>query len=144
MRTYGRIPKTLIPGLTFDGSSITFDDTLYTMDSTQAQSSGMQWVQVDTDSNGYNDLVWLTTLIQTLKLNLNESPFYATYGIPAQQSVVQQVFPDYYVALTQQAFSQYFASLLISKQSGTTTPTYLVNVTTHQGVKINANVAVPT
>ena len=102
------------------------------------------WVVVQTDANGNNDMVWLTTLIQVLKLNLNESPFYAQYGIPAQQSVMQQVSPDYYVALTQQAFAPYFASLIITKQNSTVTPTYQVTVKTHQGVTINASVPIPT
>jgi len=116
MRTYGRIPN---------------------------GSGGLQWVKVQTDSSGFNDLVWATTLCQVLLLNLGESPFYATYGIPAQQSVLQQVFPDYYVSLTQQAFSQYFAALMISR-TGTTPPTYQVTALTHQGVVLNASVAVPT
>lgn len=102
-----------------------------------------QWQEVTTDANGNNDLVWLTTLTQVLQLNLGESPFYATYGIPAQQSVIQQIFPDYYVALTQQLFSQYFASLIITKQPGST-PTYNITVVTHQGVTINASVSIPT
>lgn len=103
------------------------------------------WVVVQTDAKGNNDMVWLTTLIQTLLLNLGESPFYAQYGIPAQQSVMQQVFPDYYVTLTQQAFSPYFASLLISKDpTSKVVPAYKVNVTTHQGVKLNPSIPIPT
>ena len=115
MRTYGRITNP-------DGSKT--------------------WVAVQTDANGLNDQVYLTTLIQCLKLNLGESPFYAQFGIPAHPSVVQQVFPDFYVSQTQQQFAPYFASLLIAKQVSPT-PTYTINVTTHQGVKINASVPVP-
>ena len=99
------------------------------------------WVVVETDANGNDDLVWLTTLIQTLKLNLGESPFYANYGIPAHPSVVSQVQPDFYVARTQQQFARYFASLSIAKVPGTVTPTYNVTVTTHQGVVLSAQVA---
>lgn len=95
---------------------------------------------VTTDAQGQDDSVWLTTLIQVLKLNLGESPFYANYGIPAKPSVVQQVFPDFYVARVQQQFAQYFASLIVAKQPSTLNPTYLVNVTTHQGVKITASI----
>lgn len=108
MRTYGRI-------LNEDGSKT--------------------WVQVDPDANGYDDPIWLTTLAQCLKLSINESPFYANYGIPAQRSVVQQIFPDFYVAQTQSQFSQYFASLIIAKIPDPRTPTYNVNVVTHQGAK---------
>lgn len=93
-----------------------------------------QWVQVSTDASGDDSAVWLTTLVQCLKLNLNESPFYAANGIPAQPSVVQQLFPDFYVALTQQFFAPYFASLIITKQDSPT-PTYQVNVTTKQGAQ---------
>jgi hypothetical protein len=89
---------------------------LRTYGRTYNEDGTYQWVEVTTDSAGFNDEVWLTTLIQCLKLNLNESPFYAQYGIPAQQSVVQQVFPDFYVTRTQTQFAQYFASLVINKQ----------------------------
>ena len=103
------------------------------------------WVEVDTDPNGYNDAVYLTTLIQCLLLNLNESPFYGNYGIPAQQSVITQVFPDYYVWQTQQQFSSYFNSLIISPIPGATvngilTPVYQVSVVTHQGATIEATI----
>ena len=87
-----------------------------------------------------NDLVWLVTLCQVLLLNLGESPFYAQYGLPAQQSVIQQVWPDYYVARTQQLFAQYFASLIVSRVPGAKAPTYKINVTTNTGTKINTQV----
>ncbi|HVB66128.1 MAG TPA: hypothetical protein VND01_00365 [Candidatus Acidoferrales bacterium] len=110
MRTYGRVP-----GL-----------------------SGLPtvWVEVVTDPNGLNDQVYLTTLLQVLKLNLGESPFYANFGIPAQQSVIQQIFPDYYAALIQQQFAVYFASLMIARTSANP-PTYQVSLITHNGIKIN-------
>ena len=113
MRTYGRITNR-------DGSKT--------------------WVQVSTDANGFDDYVWLTTLIQCLKLGLGESPFWANYGIPARQSVAQQIAPDYYVARTQQQFSSRFANLVVARQ-GTFNPTYQVNVTTHQGVQEAVSVA---
>lgn len=102
-----------------------------------------QWVEVQTDANGFDDAVWITTLIQCLKLNLGESPFFAQFGIPAKPSVVQQIAPDFYVAMTQQLFAQYFASLIITKQNVPSPPTYQVNLLTHQGVKISASVPVP-
>jgi hypothetical protein len=94
------------------------------------------WVEVTTDANGFDDAVWITTLCQNFLLNLNESPFDANWGLPAQQSVLQQVQPDYYVAQIQRQFAQYFASLIISKVPDVTTPTYNVAVTTNQGSKI--------
>ena len=77
-----------------------------------------KWVAVESDANGDFSCGWLTTLIQTLKLGLGESPFYANYGIPAQQCIVQQIYPDYYVNMVQQQFAGYFASLAISKVDG--------------------------
>lgn len=100
-----------------------------------------RWVVVETDQNGMNDQVWITTLIQVLKLNLNESPFYGDWGIPAKPSVIQQVFPDFYVARTQQRFAQHFASLIVAKENFPV-PTYKVNVTTNQGFKLAMDIAV--
>ena len=92
------------------------------------------WTEVQTDANGNNDFVYLTTLIQTLLLSPNESPFFANFGIPSQQDVVQQSFPDYYVFLTQQAYAAYFASLIVIKLQRTT-PTYQIYGMTHYGAK---------
>jgi hypothetical protein len=101
------------------------------------------WVIVETDANGNDDLVWLTTLIQCLKLSPNESPFFANYGVPAQQSVITQIFPDFYVSLTQSQFSQYFASLLVARViSSTGAPIYNISVVTHLGVSLIAKVPV--
>lgn len=103
------------------------------------QGDALVWVEVDTDANGYNDAVFITTLVQTLKLNLNESPFFANYGIPARNAVQQQLPPDFYAARTQQQYAQYFASLIITRDlSATEAPTYIVNLTTQQGSKIPA------
>ncbi len=102
----------------------------------QVKGLGGTWVEVTTDANGYDDAVWLTTLIQTLKLNLGESPFYANYGIPAQQSVLTQVQPDYYMNVTQSQFAGFFGSLILTKVPGgknPATPEYRINATTQQG-----------
>jgi hypothetical protein len=115
MRTYGRVYAT-------DGS--------------------YQWIVVESDPvTGADDAVWLTTLLQALQLNLGESPFYAQYGIPDEQSIAQQLWPDYNVAVTQQQFAPYFAALIIAREPGAQSPTYNVNVTTNTGVKITATVA---
>jgi len=92
------------------------------------------WQEVVTDPvTGSNDAVWLTTLLQVLNAN---------YGIPAQQSVIQQIFPDFYVAQIQQQFAQYFSSLIIAKVPGQNAPYYTVNVILHSGVKISEQVPV--
>jgi hypothetical protein len=100
------------------------------------------WNEVTTDQNGYNDAVYLTTLCQVLRLNLGESPVYANYGIPAQQSVVTQVFPDYYAMITQGQFASAFPSLTIQRTPNTSPPTYAVNMTAHTGAILPALVPV--
>lgn len=100
-----------------------------------------QWIEVTTDANGYNDDVYLTTLVQALKLNLGESPFYANYGIPAYQTVVTQVLPDYYVMQTQTQFAPYFASLTISRVQGSFPPVYDVNAVCHSGAVLSTTIA---
>jgi len=103
-----------------------------------------KWVEVDTDARGFNDMVFLTTLIQVIKLNLGESPFFANYGIPAHQSVVTQIAPDLYMSRIQQQFSGNFLSLIISKQpdaldvDGRPAPSYLVSVITKYGAQLTA------
>jgi hypothetical protein len=92
---------------------------------------------VDPDADGNLDSISLTWLIQVLKLNYGESPFYGDWGIPAHPSVVQQVFPDYYIMLTQRRFAGRFLSLAIAKQP-LPTPTYNVTVIFHSGAKISA------
>lgn len=98
------------------------------------------WVEVDTTPDGFNDGVFITTLIQNLKLVLGESPFFGEFGIPSEQAVAQQVFPDYYVTLTQQRFSAYFASLSIGRTKDNP-PVYQVNLITNQGFKLTTEVA---
>ncbi len=90
------------------------------------------WQVITTDANGFNDFVMIQTLINCLKLSPGESPFWANHGVPAQQSVTTQVFPDYYLWITQQQFAKYFNSLSIKRISNAT-PTYEVDIMTNQG-----------
>lgn len=107
----------------------------------QVDGIGGQWVEVTTDANGFDDNVYITTLAQTLKLNLGESPFFANYGIPAQQSVITQVFPDFYAAQTQQQFAPYFASLSIVRRPQSYPPIYDVTAICHSGAILKTEVA---
>lgn len=111
MRAYGRVPVDL-------------DDP----------QGPKRWVVVTTDPQGFNDAVHVTAMAQTLKLNLSESPFWATFGIPAHESVMQQIHPDLYVILTQQFYSQFFASVSLAKLP-TPDPQYRMDVITHAGFK---------
>jgi hypothetical protein len=122
---------------------------------TQDVLSGKKtWHMVTTDVNGFNDSVYLTDLAQVIKLNLGESPFFANYGIPAHESVVTQIFPDFYLVRTQQQFAGYFASLLLmilpveqgsadsfaTGQEGAPAPRYYINVLTNYGSRIGVHV----
>lgn len=98
------------------------------------------WVEVSTDANGYSEMVYLTALCQVLKLNLGESPFYANYGIPAYQSVMTQVYPDYYVMQIQQQYAGFFSSLVITPIAGSS-PSYRVRVVLQSGAIISLTVA---
>jgi hypothetical protein len=102
---------------------------------TDPSSGARFWVQVNPDDNGWNDSVYLTTLIQCFKLNWGESPFFADWGIPAHQSVMQQIPPDYYMALMQQRFAPYFSALQITKVVDAAMPTYDVFVIMHNGAQ---------
>lgn len=117
MRTYGRITNP-------DGSKT--------------------WVVVQTDpATGSNSWVYVTALCQVLQGNLNESPFYANYGLAAQQSVIQQIVPDFSVARVQQQFAQFFASLIIARDPAAAVPTYNVNATLLEGTPASVTVRVP-
>ena len=52
------------------------------------------------------------------------------------------MFPDYYVAETQQQFASFFSNLTITKANNPK-PTYQVNVITEQGVSALEYVPVP-
>lgn len=97
------------------------------------------WHQTVTAPNGDNELVRIVNLAQVLLLGLGESPFFGNYGIPAQQTVATQVFPDLYVWITQSQFAIYFASLVIARQLGPN-PSYNVSVLTKNGASITAEV----
>ena len=80
--------------------------------------------------------VWLATLIQNLRLVQGESPFYASAGIPAYQSVTTQIAPDIAVNAIQTQFSQYFSSLIIMKVANSFPPTYNVSVVLLDGTPV--------
>lgn len=104
------------------------------------QDGTQSWVEVQEDDTGNFEYGWATTLIQCLKLSIGESPFFSQFGIPAQRSIIQQIFPDFYVTQTQQYFAPYFASLSVGNV-GKNEPVYNVDILTTQGTKIRADVA---
>lgn len=99
------------------------------------------WTKVETDANGFDDNVWLTTLMQNLKGQVNESPFFSSDGIPAQACAVSMIFPDFYVNQIQQKFAPHFQYLQITKAAGAT-PTYNIKVITHSGAVLPVTMAV--
>jgi hypothetical protein len=127
MRTWGRVP--IVVSAAYGGSIGSF---VIGKSAIGNGSDEKKWVEVTTDTNGNDDAVWLTALAQVLQLGLNESPIFGNWGIPAYQSVVTQVMPDYYVTLTQQNFAKNFAALSVSSQS-TSEPIYAITVTANPG-----------
>ena len=100
----------------------------------------MSWVLVQTDANGLNDQVYLTALCQWIKLNLGESPIFGNSGIPAQQTVMTQVYPDFYANAVQNFFAPFFVKCQVQRIPNTAAPAYNVNVTTHYGAAISTQV----
>ena len=107
----------------------------------QVDGMGGQWVEVGTDSNNTSEQVYITALVQCLKLNRGESPFFSNYGIPAVPSVTQQIFPDFYAALTQTQFAPFFAALTIQRVVGSFPPVYTVEAVCFGGAILNRTVA---
>jgi hypothetical protein len=129
-------------------TSLWGQDTNFWFSNYQSPQVDYTWEEVDTDTKGYNDAVYVTALCQVLQLQTGESPFWAQYGIPAQQSVTFQAFPDASVYFIQQQYAKYFAALKITKinqknQYGVPEPVYSVNIVTHQGSIINLSIPVP-
>jgi len=85
--------------------------------------------------------IWLTALVQTLRLTTGESPFYGNYGIPGQEAVMTQVAPDVALNRTQAQYAPFFASLTIVRQQNASEPTYNVYATFQNGTKIQTIVA---
>lgn len=111
------------------------------------QNGTYQWVEVTTDANGFDDAVYITAFCQVLQLQTGESPFYADYGIPAHQSIMQQIFPDYNVYLMQQRYAQYFASLSVQKVNavnryGSPSPVYAVDIITRYGASVSITIPI--
>ena len=131
MRTWGRV--LIEPGNPLSGAIGSF--VIGQSPIGGSPEGSYQWVEVDTDANGFNDAVWLTALAQVLQLGLNESPIFGNWGIPAQQSVVTQILPDYYVTLTQQQFAARFLALLVTRLSAKD-PTYAVQATANPGATL--------
>lgn len=99
-----------------------------------AEDGSTSWVQVNTDSNGLSDAVFLTTLCQVLLLDRGESPVYGLYGVPSLESLQQQVPPDLYVAQTQAQFAPFFAALTVARAVGRDgSPIYNIRAITNSG-----------
>ena len=100
------------------------------------------WVEVLPTKSGALDYTYLTTLAQVCKLIPGESPFFANYGIPVNQSLITQIAPDYFVQRTQQQFAGYFAALALYKQPSFE-PTYQLNVMTQEGIILDYTIPIP-
>ncbi len=85
-------------------------------------------------------MVYLTWLCQVIQGNLGEDPMFNNWGIPAQQAVITEVPPDYWMGRIQQKFAPYFASLMIPRISGTDNPTYKAVAICPNGAVLEATI----
>lgn len=140
MRLYGRVPNPF---------------PLNGQESSANLAPSYQWVVVETDDAGFNDYCYITAMIQTFRLNWNESPFWGNFGIPAAQSVLMQIQPDFYISNIQKFYAQFFPSVIIAKQpqipssstlaAGSTempynTPVYNVSILRNNGSKFQMQI----
>lgn len=103
------------------------------------------WVTVQTDSGGDSSYVYVTALAQCLQLNLNESPFWSNFGIPAKAAVIQQMQPDFFVSYITTYFSQFFASLIVAKRAqalGQPTPIYDMSAILKNGATFQSQIGI--
>ena len=91
------------------------------------------WVTLDTENGDSLDAIYVLWLIQTLKLNTLESPYYPGAGMPIYQAMQNTFYPDSRIAKIQANFSQYFSYLSITRLTNPD-PYYQIIVITKNGV----------
>lgn len=112
-------------------------------------NGGYQWIEINTDQTGHDGYVRLATLAQCLQLVKGESAFYSQFGISTPSAIISQVYPDYDVHTTQQQFSQYFASLTITRSpngrvedDGSVSPVYNITAVLMDGTELSTTVGI--
>ena len=63
-------------------------------------------------------MIWVTIVKHELMLRVGESPFFALNGIAAEDSIITQQEPDYYVNQVKSNYQSHFKSFVITKISG--------------------------
>ncbi len=91
------------------------------------------WITLDTASGSALDEIYVLWLIQTLKLNTLESPYFPGSGVPIWQAMQNTFYPDSSLAAIQASFSQYFSYLSITRLTNPD-PYYNIIVVTKNGV----------
>ena len=102
---------------------------------TYGRGTDGKWYQVNIDVNGKDDDIWLTTMAQVCASELEESPFFPSYGLPARASIVGRTHPDFFISRIREQFSKYFTSISIVKTIDITNnaPTYHIDVQKQNG-----------
>jgi len=90
------------------------------------------WVTLDTAKGDSIDTIYVLWLVQTLKLNTLESPYWPDWGVPIWQVMQNTFYPDSSIAKIQANFSQYFSYLSIARVPNPD-PYYSVTVITKNG-----------
>jgi hypothetical protein len=97
------------------------------------------WVTLDTVTGASIDEIYVLWLVQSLKLNTLESPFWPGWGVPIWQAMQNTFYPDSSIAQLQANFAQYFAYLSITRLNDPD-PFYQVIVITKNGTYQNFKV----
>lgn len=87
------------------------------------------WQPVDNDQG---NIAWLQN---ALLLQLGESPFWTDWGLPVSKTLVSQIWPDYYLNMTQQRFRDVFPTLQVTRQrvDGQSDPVYSIRAILSDG-----------
>ena len=99
------------------------------------------WVTLDTNNGDSEDQIYALWLIQVLKLNTLESPFWPGWGVPTWQAMQNTFYPDSSIAKIQSQFSQYFSYLSITRLSNPD-PYYKIVAITKNGVSQTLSVPI--
>lgn len=101
----------------------------------------LSWVTIDTEKGGDQDSVYVLWLIQVLKMNTLESPFWPDWGVPMWQALQNTYYPDSSLAKIQSDFSQYFAYLSITRVPSASDIAYSISLITKSGSQATFQVA---
>lgn len=99
------------------------------------------WVTLDTANGDSQDAIYVLWLVQTLKLNTLESPYFPGSGVPMWQALQNTFYPDSSLATIQATFAPYFSYLSIVRLTNPD-PYYKITVITKGGANTTFQVLI--